>query len=317
MSETKTRPGRPALADPFGSNLAGMSGEPEVERLPAAIAPRVAGTASDRAMADIITAQRVPIKRDIGRVLQSIQAAANAAGQKFYYAWEANDRANNRKQLVEGLGIKGAMAVATLYGNCRVDCAITDETQTEVRFAARFVDFETGFTLTRLFSQRKSQSLGMKDAARSADLVFQIGQSKAIRNVIVQALPLYCEEALAAAKSALIGRIEKNPDAARARMIERFEEAGIALPRVERIVGRPAAKWLARDMAKLHAELVSVEEGMADPDDIWPEPEAGEKPAEKPQAETKPAPQQREQEPDEEAQAAPRQGDGDLLGMGG
>lgn len=234
------------------------------------LAPRQPGPALDEAMANIVTAQRVAIKRDIRSILTTIKTLAAGAGQQFYYSWSVNDRANNRQSLVEGLGIKGAMAVATCYGNCRVDAVIAQETQSHVTFAARFVDFETGFTLTRLFQQRKNQNTGMKDKDRAADLVFQIGQSKAIRNVIIQALPTYCEEAKEAAKSALIGRIADNPDGARNHILGRLEDLGIEVNRVERVVGRTVAKWSAQHMARIWAELTAIQDGLADADDLYP-----------------------------------------------
>lgn len=234
------------------------------------LAPRQPGPALDEAMANIITAQRVAVKRDIRSILTNIKSLAAGAGQQFYYSWSVNDRANNRQSLVEGLGIKGAMAVATCYGNCRVDAVIAQETQSHVTFAARFVDFETGFTLTRLFQQRKNQNTGMKDKDRAADLVFQIGQSKAIRNVIIQALPTYCEEAKEAAKSALIGRIADNPDGARNHILGRLEDLGIETNRVERVVGRIVAKWSAQHMARIWAELTAIQDGLADADDLYP-----------------------------------------------
>ena len=234
------------------------------------LAPRQPGPALDEAMANIITAQRVAVKRDIRSILTNIKSLAAGAGQQFYYSWSVNDRANHRQSLVEGLGIKGAMAVATCYGNCRVDAVIAQETQSHVTFAARFVDFETGFTLTRLFQQRKNQNTGMKDKDRAADLVFQIGQSKAIRNVIIQALPTYCEEAKEAAKSALIGRIADNPDGARNHILGRLDDLGIEVNRVERVVGRTVAKWSAQHMARIWAELTAIQDGLADADDLYP-----------------------------------------------
>lgn len=234
------------------------------------LAPRQPSPALDEAMANIVTAQKVAVKRDMGAIMRTVQTIAAAAGQKFYYSWSVNDRANNRQSLVEGLGIKGAMAVATCYGNCRVDAVIAQETQSHVTFAARFVDYETGFTLTRLFQQRKGQNTGMKDKDRAADLVFQIGQSKAIRNVIIQALPILCEEAKDSAKSALLDRIAGNPEAARTAILSRLDDLGVDNNRVERVIGRTVAKWSAQHMARIWAELTAIQDGLADADDLYP-----------------------------------------------
>jgi hypothetical protein len=264
MSQTITRE-RANLDNPFRPNFDdGGAGQAPM------LAPRQPGPALDEAMAAIVTAQKVAVKRDMGAIMRTVQTIAAAAGQKFYYSWSVNDRANNRQSLVEGLGIKGAMAVATAYGNCRVDAVIAQETQSHVTFAARFVDFETGFTLTRLFQQRKDQKTGMKDKDRAADLVFQIGQSKAIRNVIIQALPILCEEAKDSAKSALLDRIAGNPEAARAAILSRLDDLGVDTNRVERVVGRTVAKWSAQHMARIWAELTAIQDGLADADDLYP-----------------------------------------------
>ncbi|MFN7341292.1 MAG: hypothetical protein ACK5VI_09470 [Opitutia bacterium] len=264
MSQTITRE-RANMENPFRPNFDdGGAGQAPM------LAPRQPGPALDEAMAAIVTAQKVAVKRDMGAIMRTVQTIAAAAGQKFYYSWSVNDRANNRQSLVEGLGIKGAMAVATAYGNCRVDAVIAQETQSHVTFAARFMDYETGFTLTRLFQQRKSQNTGMKDKDRAADLVFQIGQSKAIRNVIIQALPILCEEAKDSAKSALLDRIALNPEAARAAILSRLDDLGVDTNRVERVVGRIVAKWSAQHMARIWAELTAIQDGLADADDLYP-----------------------------------------------
>lgn len=256
----------PRIIDPFGS----MEFEdPTPSRLVPASHP-----ATDRAMADVFTAQRVAVKRNLPDILREAKVLAAAASQKFYYSIPFKERARDGKPErtvhVEGVSIDGAMAALSIYGNCRVEAFPANETASHWTFMARFVDYEKGVTVVRAFNQRKSQSTGMRDAERNLDIVFQIGQSKAIRNVIIGALKWLTDEMFLAAKSGVLERIQRNPEQARAWLTQQFGLIEVKLHRVERIVARTADKWLVSDMAKLFAELQSVKDGFADADDLWP-----------------------------------------------
>lgn len=299
MSGSITRE-RPAINMGGWGALAGEP-QPQGEQLPAL---RPVGQAVDNAMAHVVTAQRVAIKRDIGRVLQEIEAASNAAGERFYYSIPFKNKRSGTTDLVEGISIKGAMAVASIYGNCSVEAVIANETAVAWIFAARFIDYEKGITITRLFQQRKNQSSGMADAGRQLDIVFQIGQSKAMRNVVEAALPLFTEHAFEAAKNTIRTKISNKPEDYRKRLVAWFEERGVPLQRVERLVGRPSGRWTNADMAKLYVEVCTVNDRMAEPDDFWPAPESDDAPA---ATSVDPEPQEEAQQAGEQQQeeAAP------------
>lgn len=267
MSETATKP---RVANPFDARM-------EFEQPSREMVPVVQGPATDRATAAIITAQRVAIKRNVPDVLKRGTILATAAARKFYYSIPFKKKQPDgsiRVESVEGATIGCAMAAVGVYGNCAVEAFPASETQTHWTFLARFVDYETGLSVTRSFNQRKSQSTGMRDEGRNADIVFQIGQSKAMRNVIVSSLSWLVEEMFAAAKSGVLERIQNSPDAARAWLIKQFAEHDIPLNRVERVIGRTADKWLVHDMAKLFAEIQALSEGFADADDLYPSSQA-------------------------------------------
>lgn len=213
-------------------------------------------------------AQRVAVMRDESKILQRIKAFAAAAGDDFYYQWETKNR-DGTKGLVEGASIQCALYVLRTYGNCDVDMRVQD-TGTHWVFYARFTDFETGFRLTRAFQQRKDQSTGMKDKDRQADIVFQIGQSKAIRNVVCNAIRPFTDYAFDEAKHSLIEKVSKNIAHYRAKIAQVLSELHVNVDRVERIVGRPLSEWLARDAARVIAEIQSVKDKMMDADDMWP-----------------------------------------------
>ena len=217
----------------------------------------------------IITAQRVAVPRDEAKILAKIKVLAAAAGDDWYYRWSVKDK-SGKTSWIEGISIKGAQSVARLYGNCQVDCRAVDSA-THTEFLARFVDYETGYSLTRPFRQRKSQSIsGKMDADRQADLVFQIGASKATRNVISHALETFTDFAFDQARESIVEKIGKQLEPSRKKLLDKLNDLKIYLPRVENIHGKKSAEWLAPDIAKIVAEVKSIEDGMSSKDECYP-----------------------------------------------
>lgn len=217
----------------------------------------------------VITAQKVAVPRSEAMILKKIKTLAAYAGQDWYYRWPTKNK-DGSKGWVEGPSVKCAMAVARVFGNCTVDCRSRIDGQ-HIEFLAKFVDIETGFSVTRPFRQRIGQDIGGKMAKeRAADLVFQIGTSKATRNVICNALETFVDFAFSEARESLITAIGKNIEKYRAVVLDRITEHKIDLKRVEAAMGRPAKDWLAPDIAKVRAILQSVTDGMSSKDEAFP-----------------------------------------------
>lgn len=216
--------------------------------------------------------------RDEAKVLQKISALAAAAGEDWYYRFpvnrsvkDENGRWTKVKDWIEGPSIKCANNVARIFGNCLVQARVGDETDEAWIFLARFIDRETGFVLERAFQQRKAQaSLNTKDPGRALDIVFQIGQSKSIRNVVCNALETFTERAFEEAKKSLVNRIGSKLEDARAWIIQQLATIKVSVERVEYAHARKAKDWLAPDMALIYAEINSVNDGMAHPEELWP-----------------------------------------------
>jgi hypothetical protein len=273
MSETRTTSRGPALQDPFRENLPSVPG---ADGLPPML-PAVQGAHTDAALAAYVTAQKVAVKRSLPDVIREAKALGAAAGPEFYYRIPFKSRNRQTGEVittyVEGPSIDCAMACATLYGNVKVGATVVRETQSTWTFAATFMDLEKGVTVVREFQQRKAQDTGMKDAARQADIVFQIGQSKAIRNVIVAALPLVVNAAFSAAKDSMLREVEANPDKAerlRNFIVGKLEELGVDLARVQRVVTRRANDWTPADLCRLYADLIAIRDGQTTAADLWP-----------------------------------------------
>lgn len=219
-------------------------------------------------------AQKVAVYRQKATVLREIKTLANAAGDGWFYRWPVKNK-DGTTDWVEGPSVKCTNAVAREYGNCFVQVTAVDLGQ-HWMINARFLDLETGFALERPYQQRKGQNIGGKmDKDRALDIVFQIGVSKATRNVVANALAEFVDYGFDEAKAAIVGRVGKNLDGYKAKVAARLIELKVPADRVEAQVGKTIDKWLAPDVARVIAEIQSVVDGMADPDEMWPPKEFG------------------------------------------
>jgi len=217
----------------------------------------------------IVGAQPVAVRRDLGSVRQQIKEIAAMAGPDWFYRFPVRTQQGGQ-DWIEGPSIKLANNVARIYGNNSNEVREVDVGDAWV-FYARFTDIETGFSMERAFHQRKSQTaMKTKDRERQQDIAYQIGQSKAIRNAIVNALGVYCDFAFDEARNSIVEKIGKDLKGWIERTKERLAQLPVDLKRVERVVGRPAGQWLATDVARVVALGQSVRDGMATIDECFP-----------------------------------------------
>jgi hypothetical protein len=216
----------------------------------------------------VIGAQQIAIPRDEKRVLEKIKVLAAAAGADWYYRFPVKTKGGGT-DWIEGPSIKLANDLARLYGNCEVETKVTDLGDSWLIYA-RFTDYETGFVMTRPFQQRKGQRGMRTENDRALDIAFQIGASKAIRNVICNSLQSFADFALDEARNSLAEKIGKNLEGWRERCIQRIAERKIELLRVERVVGRAAKDWTVPDLARVVAMMQSIADGMTTIDEAFP-----------------------------------------------
>lgn len=239
-----------------------------------AVMPQSQGDLTINAFGTVITAQRVAVPRNHQRIMQTLKALCAMAGDAYVYSWTVNDKRNQRKETIEGPTIKLANDLVRTYGNCGVGVKV-EEHPDHTMFYATFADFETGYSLIRPFRQRKKQNIGEKyDSERAADMVFQIGASKAIRNVVVNALSTYADFMVEEAKNNLIQKVGADPDRAHAFIDKVAERHGIEISRVEAVIGRKRDKWTVRDLARVYQEMRGVHEGLTVADEVYPSAEA-------------------------------------------
>lgn len=328
MAERQTRFGSDPLVELQREQEYDVGGVPHGH----AVVPSRQGDTAINIFGGTITAQRVAIARDVTRIMARMQQLAAIGGESWVYRWQVNNRSTGSKDTIEGGTIKLANDLAREWGNCQVDIRVVDE-GAHWMFYGRFVDLETGYALTRPYQQRKSQNTGMKDQQRALDMVMQIGASKCIRNVVLNALQTMTDYCLDLADNSVQERVRKDPERARSWIIGQLEKLNVDVKRVERVVGYTTKNFTVPVMAGLYAQIRSVIDGMVLADDIWPtdetlkereregtfdpsktatkeeETSATDKPAPKETAPTKgdpPAPQEQgDEQPKEDGKTAP------------
>ena len=221
----------------------------------------------------IVGAQPVAVRRDEKTILDKLRMLGAAAGSDWFYRFPVRKKEGGQ-DWIEGPSIKLANDVARIFGNNVNEVREIDVGDAWV-FYARFTDIETGFSMERAYRQRKSQaSMRTRDTDRQLDIAYQIGQSKAIRNCIVNSLQIYADYAFEQARDSLVDKIGKNLEGWRKRTLERLAEIPVELPRVERVLGRSAKEWLAPNIAQIVAMVKSIADGMATVDEVFPTIEA-------------------------------------------
>lgn len=249
------------------------------------------GRMEDRAMVPAVPVQKVATKYTTAMAVQSPRVLAHVErrsleeaallGSDAFYAW------GQGKDRIEGPSKELAMALVRCYGNCAVDLGEIQETRDAWIFTATFVDLETGFTLARQFRQSKEwQVFGKFDAARKDDIRFQIGQSKAVRNVILNAVPGWLvKRALDRAKGGVREKIEglvqqHGLEKVVGVCLDKLNGLGVPEPRVLTTMGRALRGALTvEDLVILHGCCSALESGADTIDVLFPlPPEAGKAP---------------------------------------
>lgn len=217
----------------------------------------------------IVGAQPVAVLRDEVKVMKKLAVNAAMAGDDWFYRFPVKKR-DGGQDWIEGPSIKLANDIARVFGNCAIEVREIDYGDAWV-FYSRFTDIETGFSMERAYRQRKSQtSMRTKDYERQQDIAYQIGQSKAIRNVICNSLQIYSDYAFREARGSLVDKIGKDINGWLKRTVAGLSKIPVDVVRVERVVGRAAKDWLAPDIAAVIAMMKSIHDGMSTLDETFP-----------------------------------------------
>ena len=238
---------------------------------PAKVEQVYGGNTMQRTQTAYTTAVSVQHPRSIAKIAHNMMEESRMAGKSFYYRWQVNSK--DGKKTVEGPSIDMTMALLRYYGNIALELEV-DETPTHYLFKATVIDLESGMSSPRLFRQRKNQSMGGKmENDRQEDIVFQIGQSKAIRNAIRNVMPGWLvEKCLDIATEAELNKAGKeNIIFARAKVLEFFAGFGVAPDRIEAERTRPVDQWTPQDIVDLRGMATALKEGRIGPEELFPQ----------------------------------------------
>lgn len=222
------------------------------------------------------TALSVQKPRELSVVEKRCLQEADLAGESFFYGWGAG------KDRIEGPSIDCAMSLIRSYGNCAIELRPVLDMFDSWIFTAAFVDLETGFTLERQFRQSKRWVVhGKHDEARKEDIRFQIGQSKAIRNVVLNALPKWlsskmvdrAKDGVRTSIEKLVG--EKGLQAVVTTVANRVAKFGITEPQLLNKFGRSTLLALTlEDLVIVKGDLSALEGGQDVASNLYPPIEA-------------------------------------------
>lgn len=221
------------------------------------------GATLQRTSTPFVTAVAVQRPRQRQQVLAEVRAELEWKPEAAYYSWTTKNKDGSRG-VVEGPSIKLAMSIAREWGNCSTYAVTEADEGTHWRFAGHFVDLERGFVSTRTYRQRKPiGGMGRMDADRTEDISYQVGQSKAIRNAVVNGIPEgLIAQAIQHAKT-LTGKRLTSGGTAKSieRTVAAFARMGITQAQLEARLGVPAAKWEAEQFGELRGVWNAIEEG--------------------------------------------------------
>lgn len=216
-----------------------------------------------------VTAMQVINPRNINRVISKCVEEASIAGEEFIYSWKQGGT------IIEGLTVGAALSIVRNFGNAMVDVEVQESDKAYI-FTAYFCDLETGFNISRSFRQSKQSPKNkygkeIYEGHRGVDIIFQIGQSKAIRNVVLNAIPRWlATKVLQEAKNNAMANINNMGEVkARELLLTKINNLKIELVKVEATYGK-VKSWDKIKLVQLSSALKSLENGYEDEDTLFP-----------------------------------------------
>ena len=207
---------------------------------------------------------------------------------------------------VEGVSIKGALAMARSWGNCGVKARTVEETDDRFLVEGIAIDRQTGFTVSRegavskYYKPRGSSKL-VKHSDEKFPQLIAIAQSKQARNALLAILPesmirrywSRARELTAQVESGAVRGEGQKPEKKGAGLMQAFgailyprpkdAESGWKIDwkdvkrRVEAVLGKTIQKATPDDLAGLRGILNAIESGEAAVADYFPAEQAEEK----------------------------------------
>ncbi|WP_348653194.1 hypothetical protein, partial [uncultured Sulfurimonas sp.] len=216
-----------------------------------------------------VTAMQVIQPRNLNKVISKCVEEASIAGEEFIYSWRQGG------SIIEGLTVGAALSIVRNFGNSFVDVEVEEQEKAYI-FTAYYSDLETGFNLSRSYRQNKASpktkyGKDIYEGDRGTDIIFQIGQSKAIRNIVLNAIPKWlATKVLEESKNNAMATINNMGEVkARELLLKKINNLKVPIERVENIYGK-AKSWDKVKLVQLSSALKSLENGYEDEDTLFP-----------------------------------------------
>lgn len=258
----------------------------EIRKQPEATAP--ARTADEQpsvttVRTEYVTARHVPKERDVKAIMKAAIDISEMSGELFFYRWETSSTdkstGKTKKGFVIGHSVKLTNEAVRLFGNCVIDQRPVVETAGAWIFTTAFVDLETGFQRSRQFRMDKQWPVyGRMDRFRKDDIRFQIGQSKADRNVVLNSLPqIILERMLETAINSVREQIEfkiksvygGNIQKAIEELLKGFKLHDINQELIEAKLGLKRDKWDVNTLVMLTGDVKALQRGSETKDTLY------------------------------------------------
>lgn len=183
-------------------------------------------------------------KRVLEALLQELSFAPEFA-EKVYYTLpfkKKDNEGNETRELVQGISIKGAMAIQRRWGNCASAGRVVEEKINSITVEGVFLDYETNnrvmrqLEVSRFYKPRNSNTT-VPLRPDMLEKAIHSGISKAIRNAVNNGVPEYikirffeqAKEMAGMEYDPKAGKMVKKPLADRmAALVERFKVYGIS-----------------------------------------------------------------------------------------
>jgi hypothetical protein len=155
-------------------------------------------------------------------------------------------------------------SIVAEYGNCIQRAKLNRETDTHWYIDGEFVDLERGVMTVRQFRQRKDQAAksAKYDSERALDIAFQIGQSKAMRNAVLNGIPQsIIERAIKRVKQAEAQEAIQESgsiDKAKLAMVAAFAKIKVTQEMIEKRLEKPIAEWTEADVVNMRIVYKSI-----------------------------------------------------------
>ena len=203
--------------------------------------------------------------RNIEEGYKALMQEAALLGPKAFYTWPVKNKKTGKVTIIEGASVHLLMAAARHFRNLRFMVRMEKETESAWHLLGVAQDLESGLEIVRPHIAFKPFSKSPFENQRDQYAAFQIGVSKAIRNVLANIIPSYwladgIEKAKKAGKRAA-GGSRKISKKQRIDTINAFKDKGVPEEVLNALVQKDSKDWTGQDLSLLRAEFAALLSG--------------------------------------------------------